>query len=68
LRGEDLSRVWLWNRPKLPVYSRLSRIPRCCRSGFPLLENDLRRDVPAAAAIAASPLNNGSAWIISPSN
>jgi hypothetical protein len=23
---------------KLPVYSRLSRTSRCCRSGFPLLE------------------------------
>jgi hypothetical protein len=35
---------------KLAVYSRLSRTPRCCRSGFPLLENDLRRGVPAAGA------------------
>jgi hypothetical protein len=33
---------------KLPVYSRLSRTPRCCRSRFPLLKNDLRRGVPAA--------------------
>jgi hypothetical protein len=39
---------------KLPVYSRLSRTPRCCRPRFPLLENDLRRGVPAAGAIAAS--------------
>jgi branched-chain amino acid transport system permease protein len=39
LRGADLSSVWLWNRRKQPVYSRLSRTPRCCRSGFPLLEN-----------------------------
>jgi hypothetical protein len=53
---------------KQPVYSRLSRTPRCCRSGFPLLKNDLRRGVPAAGAIAASLLKYGSAWIISPSN
>jgi branched-chain amino acid transport system permease protein len=36
------------------VYSRLSRTPRCCRTGFPLLKNQLRRSVPAAGAIAAS--------------
>jgi hypothetical protein len=70
---------------KTTVYSRLSRIPYCCRPRFPLLENDLRRGVPAAGAIAAlrqtrafrkvgtgcdqnSRNNNGSAWIISPSN
>jgi hypothetical protein len=39
---------------KLPVYSRLSRTRRCCRSGFPLLKNHLRRGVPAAGAIAES--------------
>jgi branched-chain amino acid transport system permease protein len=56
LRGADLSRAWHWNPPKLPVYSRLSRTPCCCRSGFPLLEKYPRRGVPAAGAIAASRL------------
>jgi hypothetical protein len=65
------------------MYKPLSRTPRCCRTRFPLLENETTR--PAAGAIAAtykwgvfwrqtgSTLpenvpNNGSAWIISPSN
>jgi hypothetical protein len=26
---------------KLPVYSRLSRTPRCCRSRFPLLKKTI---------------------------
>jgi branched-chain amino acid transport system permease protein len=36
------------------VYGRLGGAGRCCRSRFPLLENQLRRGVPAAGAIAAS--------------
>ena len=68
LRGADLSRVWLWNRQNYPCTALSSRAPRCCRSGFPLLKNDLRRGVPAAGAIAASCSRYGSAWIISPSN
>ena len=39
---------------KFPVYGCLSRTPRCCRSGFALLKNHLRRDVPAAGAIGES--------------
>jgi hypothetical protein len=30
----------------------LSRTPRCCRTGFPLLENETTR--PAAGALAAT--------------
>ena len=75
-RGGRLSRLWR-REPRglnLPMYKPLTPTPRCCRTGFPLLEKPkLEKSQDATCRLPGpsprlSILGNGSAWTISPSN